>query len=250
MPFAINRDYRIHYTIEGSGPLVVLQHGLLSSGESWKEAGYVDSLTESFTVACLDSLGHGQSDKPIDAQAYRQSQRAADIVAVMDHIGADKAHLIGYSMGGWMSVGVARYFPERLDSLVIGGWDCVNGMSYVSSAMGIEMNSIDQLLTAAEAMAPDLVAWVTPEIRPALGACFNALAELDGASDAVCGLNAPVTLWDGTEDPYHDPMKAFAAENGLGFISTSGDHLGAMINNAPEHARAFQESILKGTANA
>jgi pimeloyl-ACP methyl ester carboxylesterase len=59
MPFAFNRGQRIHYTVEGSGPLVVLQHGLLLNAESWKQAGIVDLLTDSYRVVCVDSLGHG-----------------------------------------------------------------------------------------------------------------------------------------------------------------------------------------------
>ena len=45
MPFAVHRGHRIHYTIEGEGPLVVLQHGLLMDGDAWKQAGFVDALT-------------------------------------------------------------------------------------------------------------------------------------------------------------------------------------------------------------
>ena len=72
MPFATHRGQRIHYTIEGSGPLVILQHGVLLSAESWKQSGIVDALSNGYCVACINSLGHDLSDKPSDAARYGQ----------------------------------------------------------------------------------------------------------------------------------------------------------------------------------
>ena len=86
MPFASNRGQRIHYTVDGSGPLVVLQHALLMDAECWTQSGFVDALTDGFRVACVDSLGHGRSDKPSDPELYDQEQRAGDIIAVIDGI--------------------------------------------------------------------------------------------------------------------------------------------------------------------
>jgi pimeloyl-ACP methyl ester carboxylesterase len=111
MPFVSNRGQRIHYTVDGSGPLVVLQHGLLMDAAGWKQSGIVDALTDRFRVACVDSLGHGFSDKPSDPLLYSQRQRAGDIVAAIDDLGYDHAHLVGYSMGGWLAVGAAKYYP-------------------------------------------------------------------------------------------------------------------------------------------
>ena len=56
MPFASNRGQRIHYTVDGSGPLVVLQHGLLMDAASWRESGFVGALADRFCVACIDLL--------------------------------------------------------------------------------------------------------------------------------------------------------------------------------------------------
>src|SRR5947209_2919631 len=123
MPFTIHRGQRIYYTVAGAGPLVVLQHGLLMDAGYWKQAGFVDPLTDRYRVACIDSLGHGSSDKPTDPSLYDQQLRAGDIAAVMDDVGEPRAHVVGHSMGGWLAVGMAKYFPQRLASLTIGGWD-------------------------------------------------------------------------------------------------------------------------------
>ena len=153
MPFATHRGQRIHYAIEGSGPLVILQHGLLLSAESWKQSGIVDALSDDYRVACIDSLGHGLSDKPSDPALYGQAQRAGDIVAVLDAIGEARAHLIGHSMGGWMAVGVAKYHPERLASLVVGGWHPVSGLP--AGPRGPV--SFDAFMKFAKRTAPTLV---------------------------------------------------------------------------------------------
>lgn len=123
MPFVTSRGCRIHYSVEGSGPLVVLLHGLLSDAKSWKRWGVVDVLADGYSVACIDSLGHGLSDKPADARLYGLEARSHDVVAVIDDLGCETAHVLGYSMGGWLCVGVARHHPDRLRSVIVGGWD-------------------------------------------------------------------------------------------------------------------------------
>lgn len=243
MPTAQNRGYRINYTLDGEGPLLVLQHGFLSNAQSWHENGYVDRLRDGFTVACVDSLGHGESDKPVDASAYRQSQRAGDIVAVIDDIGADKAHLLGYSMGGWLSVGVAKYHPDRLASLMVCGWDIVNGMKTVYEAMGLPPLEMEDLLRLAAEAAPDLVAWVTDDVKQALAPCFAQLYDLEGADEAVTGFAGPVMLWNGTEDVYHQTMQPYAEQHEFRYLATPGDHVGAMVNCADEVCAAINEML-------
>ena len=228
MPFAIHRRQRIHYTVEGSGPLVVLQHGLLLNAESWKQAGIVDALTDSFRVACVDSLSHGLSDKPSDPELYGQEQRSGDIVAVIDDLGYERAHLVGHSMGGWLSVGVAKHHPTRLSSLVVGGWDLVNGL--LPGPKGPV--SFDFFMKSATKIAPTLAKWVTREFEPGVRACFEALNQLQGAREAVLTADFPVLLWNGRDDLYYDPMQAFAAANGLRFLSTAGDHLGMLLHGS------------------
>jgi len=241
MPFASHRGQQIHYTVAGSGPLVVLQHGLFMDADSWVQNGMVEALANGFRVACIDSLGHGLSDKPSDPELYSQAQRAGDIGAVIDDLGCDRAHLVGYSMGGWLSVGVAKHHPERLASLVIGGWNLVGGMPRGPSGPV----SFDLFLAYARRTAPALVGWVTPEFEPGVRACFEALGQLEGAPEAVLDAGVPVMLWAGRDDPYHDPMQVFAAPNGLPFLSTAGDHLGAETMagaEAGQQIRAFLDA--------
>ncbi len=243
MPYTTNRGHKIYYTLEGEGPLFIFQHGFLDNAECWKESGYVDRLKADFKVACIDSLAHGKSDKPEDAGSYVLSQRASDIVAVMDDIGEKKAHLLGYSMGGWLGVGVAKHFPERLISLMIAGWDCIDGLATVFRPFGIERIDFDPFFEQAKEFMPELTEWVTEDDKVALELCFNQLFDLEGSKEAVLSLNVPVLLWDGQEDPYHGPMQRFAEENSFAFISTPGDHSSAMRNNADVVTREIRNFL-------
>ncbi|MEH2533882.1 pimeloyl-ACP methyl ester carboxylesterase [Bradyrhizobium sp. AZCC 1588] len=236
MPFAVHRGHRIHYTVEGEGPLVVLQHGLLMDAGTWKQVGFVDALTDRYRVACVDSLGHGLSDKPFDSHRYRQEQRAGDIVAVIDDIGCASGHLVGHSMGAWLGVGVAKYYPERLSSLVLGGWDVVNGLPPTSQGP----LQFDAFMKFARLTAPHLTRWVTTESEPGVRACFDALGQLDGAGHAVLGAGFPAMIWEGKSDPAHDRRKAFADANGLRFLSTAGDHLGMVFGHGAESAKGIR----------
>ncbi|CCE09847.1 Alpha/beta hydrolase fold [Bradyrhizobium sp. STM 3843] len=233
MPFVKHRGQRIHYTVDGDGPLIVLQHGLLMSGQSWKRGGIVDALADRYRVACVDSLGHGESDKPYEPALYHQNQRAGDIVAVLDDLGCERAHLVGHSMGAWLAVGVAKYYPERLSSLVLGGWDFVNGLPPTSRGP----LTFDAFMKFAGRVAPELVQWVTPACEPGVRACFEALGQLDGARQAVVGAGAPVLIWEGRDDPAHDQRKTLAEAAGLAFLSTAGDHLGMLLVHGAEAAK-------------
>jgi pimeloyl-ACP methyl ester carboxylesterase len=121
MPYAENRGVRIYYEVEGEGSPLVLGHGFSDTLESWREYGYAERLGKGHRLVLIDARGHGASDKPHDPEAYGLEQRPADVVAVLDDLGINRAHYFGYSLGGWIGLGLAKYAPERIRSLVIGG---------------------------------------------------------------------------------------------------------------------------------
>ena len=121
MPYATNGDVRIHYRCVGEGLALILQHGLFWSMEGWFRVGYVDALKSDHRLILIDARGHGASDKPHVGEAYSMPLHVGDIVAVLDALDISKARYWGYSMGGWFGFGMAKYAPERIDSLIIGG---------------------------------------------------------------------------------------------------------------------------------
>jgi pimeloyl-ACP methyl ester carboxylesterase len=119
VPYAENGGIRIHYQVEGAGPPLVLQHGFTQCLEDWSECGYVAALRAGYRVILVDARGHGGSDKPHDEESYTLDRRAADVTTVLDVLGVEKAHFWGYSMGGRIGFGMAKYTPHRIDKLII-----------------------------------------------------------------------------------------------------------------------------------
>lgn len=115
---------RIHYTVEGAGDPVILVHGFAANADlNWRLPGVTKALAKEFRVIALDNRGHGLSDKPHDPQQYG-AEMVEDIVRLMDHLGIEKAHVVGYSMGGFITLRLAIAHPERLLSAApcAAGW--------------------------------------------------------------------------------------------------------------------------------
>ena len=121
MPYVDNSGIRIHYHVEGDGPPLVLQHGLTNSLKSWYAYGFVEELQKDYRLIMVDARGHGRSEKPHDPEQYDLKLRVNDVLAVMDDMGVDKAHYMGYSMGGRIGFGIVMHALNRFHSLVIGG---------------------------------------------------------------------------------------------------------------------------------
>ncbi|MEM8661661.1 MAG: alpha/beta hydrolase, partial [Pseudomonadota bacterium] len=231
----IRRGQNIHYLVRGEGPLVVLAHGGLGNGQmNWIDTGFADAFADGFQIAIPDSLGHGQSSKPSDPSLYTLKERASDLVAVADDLNADTAWYVGYSMGGWTVAGVATHFPERCDGVVVGGWDVEQGMYRVAPSFGLEEVTFDDLIRLAKEHAPpELTPELSTEEEAALRPAINAINELDGQAEALASLDKTVVFWLGQDDPYHDPMLAYARSHGMTVLSTAGDHqTGGLISGA------------------
>lgn len=105
---------RIHYTDEGHGEPVILLHGfVLNADLNWRRFGIVQDLARDHRVINMDLRGHGLSGKPHNAQAYGM-EMVEDVRRLMDHLGLDRAHLIGYSTGGFITLKFLTLYPERV----------------------------------------------------------------------------------------------------------------------------------------
>ena len=107
--------------VEVDGPAdgqpVVLLHGFPDTGRLWTRQ--VTALSEAgYRVVVPDQRGCGESDKPADVDAYNIVLLAADIVAVLDGLGIEKAHVVGHDWGSAVAWTVASFAPERVGRLV------------------------------------------------------------------------------------------------------------------------------------
>jgi pimeloyl-ACP methyl ester carboxylesterase len=103
--------------VAGEGPGLVLVHGFGGAKEDF--ADQVDQLARDYTVVTFDHRGHGASDKPADLSAYSFGRLEADVLQVADAAGVDRFRLLGHSMGGMVSRGVALRNRDRVDALVM-----------------------------------------------------------------------------------------------------------------------------------
>ena len=113
-----SRD-RLEYTEYGSGDQwVVLLHGLLMPRRM--QQPLARSMAEQgFHVVTLDLLGHGRSDQPADPLVYSMTAFAEQVVALLDHLGADDAVVGGTSLGANVALEAAVLAPERVRGLIV-----------------------------------------------------------------------------------------------------------------------------------
>jgi pimeloyl-ACP methyl ester carboxylesterase len=108
--------HRVAYWDQGTGPLVVLVHGLGEHAGYWTQT--VQALAKTHRVIALDLLGYGRSDKP--ATGYGMRAQAQLILGLLDAVApAVPATLVGHSMGGQISLRLALGAPERIKHLVL-----------------------------------------------------------------------------------------------------------------------------------
>ena len=104
----------VRYVRKGQGPTLILIHGLASSIYTWSEV--IEPLSRSFDVIALDLPGFGASSQPADLSF---EDLAAAVPGLMDALGVSRAHLVGNSLGGAVSLLLAARQPQRVDHVVI-----------------------------------------------------------------------------------------------------------------------------------
>ena len=116
---------QIHYIVEGSGVPVVLLHGFAVNADlNWRKPGITEVLKSGFKVISPDLRGHGLSGKPHDEAQYG-IQMIEDVINLLDHLEIEKAHLVGYSLGGFLALKSAALYPNRWISVtpMASGWE-------------------------------------------------------------------------------------------------------------------------------
>lgn len=120
--FVESEGEQIYYESFGEGEAVVLSHGLGGNHAIWYQQ--VPELAQTFRVITWDQRGFGRSTNTQNASSPKAA--AVDLLALLDHLQIERAHLIGQSMGGWAVMGFALAHPERVRSLVLA--DTIGGI--------------------------------------------------------------------------------------------------------------------------
>jgi 3-oxoadipate enol-lactonase len=106
---------RIALSVHGNGPLVVFLHGIGGNRHHWREQ--LPIFATRYKAAAWDARGYGDSDDyagPLDFGSFTQ-----DLLRVLDFFKAQKAHVVGLSMGGRVARNFALRYPERVARLVL-----------------------------------------------------------------------------------------------------------------------------------
>lgn len=245
MPTAHNRAIAIHYEVEGRGPPLLLHHGLTGSGQRWRDTGYVATLRQRFTLLLPDVRGHGRSSKPHDPAAYDRFARAADMLAVLDAEGIDRAAFLGHSLGGLVGFTLGRHHPERLQTLVLTGfnpypWPPAEAAEVASWVTGLR-GGMEAFVAGYESRHGPLPAearqrWLDNDSE-ALVACMEAwVAEGDGRVGAeLPAIAVPTLLLVGAAEP-------FVAE--IGRAAAAMPEAAAVVLPGLDHAQTFFRSDL------
>lgn len=227
MPEARNGSASIHYEVEGAGEPLVLAHLYPRELNSWRNSGYVDALKDSYQLILIDSRGLGKSEKDHDPEHYEAKYRAGDVVAVLDDLGVQTTHYWGYSLGGRAGWCMAKYAPERLRSLILGG---VEPSPDNTGMAGLLQRVKDAV---ASGQAAELYAGNDPE---SLAACLAGLITDPPFEDVMSKTTIPCLLYAGEADRFYPGSR----KAGVEVIP------GARFFSIPEldHTQAFEKSEL------
>ncbi|KGI67368.1 3-oxoadipate enol-lactonase [Mycolicibacterium rufum] len=203
----------VHAVISGAGPAVVLANSLGSTHRMWD--AQIADLERRFTVVRYDTRGHGAS--PVPDGPYTIDDLADDLVALLDRLGLERAHLVGLSLGGMTAMRVAARHPERVDRVAL---LCTGAQLPPASAWTERAATVRAQGTAAVAAAV-VDRWFTAgydgdrghweqmvAATPAEGyaGCCEAIAELD-LRQQLPSITAPTLAIAGADDPATPPAR-------------------------------------------
>lgn len=162
----------------------MLVHSYSSSlEEQWVKTGVLQALAERYRAIAFDARGHGESGKPHDPAAYG-AEMSWDIVRLLDHLGIERAHVVGYSMGAHIVAHLLTLAPQRLLTATLG-----------AAAGRLDWSAADDVQTEVEAdemerglmNAQVLRLWPSDQPRPTA-------ADLKAMSDAFLDGKDPRAL--------------------------------------------------------
>jgi pimeloyl-ACP methyl ester carboxylesterase len=209
-----NGAVEIAYLDEGAGDPVVLVHGFASTKEvNWVATGWVTTLTRAgYRAIALDNRGHGASGKLYDPAAYHSAMMADDVRALMDHLGIERADVMGYSMGARITAFLALEHPARVRSAILGGLGIklVEGVGLPESvAEALEAPSLAAVSDPTGRMFRAFAEQTKSDLR-ALAACIRGTRETLSRAQ-VAAISAPVLVAVGTKDTVAGSGEALAA---------------------------------------
>ncbi len=115
--YADSNGVKIHYASLGKGPLIVMIHGFPDYWYTWRNQ--MEALSANYQAVAIDQRGYNLSDKPKGVENYDVRLLVGDVIAVIKHLGRDKAIIVGHDWGGMVAWQLAINAPQFVDKLII-----------------------------------------------------------------------------------------------------------------------------------
>lgn len=263
MPYAENEGTKIYWDERGAGQPLLLIMGLGSTSDLWYRLGPM--LSAHYRTILFDNRGVGRSDAP--PGPYSITTMASDAAVVMDAAGVGSAHVLGFSMGGFIAQELALHYPGRVRGLILAGTAC-GGKEAVRAApevlVALEARGVKTPEEGFWMMAPynydpstlptrieeDLAASLRTSLqRKSYIAQLQGIASWAGSHSRLSRLDAPVLIIHGESDQLIPP------ENGRILAHVIANARVVMIPRAghrfmTDQPEAASEAILSFLDNA
>lgn len=220
--------HRLAYLDEGSGPAVLLIHGIPTSSLLWRQV--IPVLAEQYRVIVPDMLNYGRSDKPSRADVSIAAQ-ARLMFGLLDGLGVGRAHVVGHDIGGGVAQIMAVRRPERVNKLAMGNTVCFDSWPIPEfqplQQPGAERQfSLDQFTSMMREMLPQgvyrdesltdeaiemmLAPWSDEQGKRALFRNFRRLNPeyTQAIGEELSDLPHETLIFWGREDPFQKPAYA------------------------------------------
>jgi len=238
MPYATNPIDQARTFFEDSGGIaspVLVYPGFADPLQYAKVSPLAQGLREDFRLIFADHRGQGRSDKPHEVGSYDLTTRVADATAILDTLGIERAHYLGFSGGARLVFAIDEHAPERILSLVLCGnqpydWPVDGPMLRAVSdavAAGREHGMVALVETwessIGERFPEPARTWMLENDPLALDAEFRSVFVEGPISRDLTKWKVPCLIYAGEEDEMHEKAARAAAEiPGATFVSLPG----------------------------
>jgi len=238
VPFATNPIDQVRTFFEdsgGNGPPVLVYPGFTDPLEYAKTSPLARGLRGEFRLIFADHRGQGRSEKPHDVESYALTTRVRDAIAILDALGIERTHYLGFSWGARLGFAIGEHAPERALSLVLCGnqpyeWPTESPMMRAVTAAvaaGTE-RGMDALVESWETSIGERFpepgrSWMLDNDPLALDAEFRSTFQEGAISPDLSTWATPCLIYAGEEDEMHAGAARAASEiPGAAFISLPG----------------------------
>lgn len=212
---------------------VILVHGFASNvSTNWVVPGWFDTLNSAgYRVIAIDNRGHGYSEKLHDPSRYGGPVMAEDVRRLIEHLGLEQAHVMGYSMGARIAAFLALQYPAKVRSAIFAGLgiNMVRGMAGTGPiANALEAQSIEDVVNPTARTFRAFAEQTKSDLK-ALAACIRSSRDPISRDD-VGRIACPVLVAVGSEDVIGGSAEELAKliPTAEAFVIPNRDHMKAV----------------------